>query len=71
MKACDRCLPKLVPSVEEFNLTQEGSVIDLCEKCKNEVLQFIHSPPNPEKRSILSLGKRKQNSAKAEDRSTQ
>ena len=71
MKACDRCLPKLVPSLEEFNLSKEGTVIDLCEKCKNEVLQFIHNPPGEEKRSILSLGKTKKNSVNAEDRRQQ
>ena len=71
MKACDRCLPKLIPAVDCFLLEREGTVIDVCEKCKNETLQFIHKPPKEEKRSILSLGKRKQNSTKVEDRSTQ
>lgn len=64
MKTCDRCLPKFVPVTETFIMSMEGTQIDLCEKCKNEVLAFIHKPPE-KKRGILSLGKRKKDSEHA------
>ncbi len=59
MKICDRCAPELVPSTETINLEVEGQKIHLCEKCKNETLQFIHEQTKP-KRGILGLGKRKE-----------
>lgn len=66
MKACDRCLPKYAPATETFSLAVDGIEIDLCEKCKCETLEFIHNQPKEKKRSKLSLGWKKENSAHAE-----
>lgn len=70
MNVCDRCLPKYVPATDNIIVEKEDVWINLCEKCKNEVLEFIHNPPEPPRKKLLGLGKRKE-STQVEDRRQQ
>lgn len=45
MKVCDK--HKDTPAVDTIHVEQEGTVIDLCQQCKYDVLEMLSKVPEP------------------------